>query len=198
MNDPTEVYVIERLDQLKVLADPLRLRVLDQLIRQPMTVSQLGEQFGETTNKVHYHVRELERIGLLRLVEKRERGGVLEKYYRAVAKDFTLAPSLLLTTSNSEILAPIRNGFGHIFQGIAESLARKVERPDRTEHVSLASETLWMTEAEFREAERQISAILAPFLTQHHIEGERTWIMHILAHTLAPSSEEHQEQATTE
>jgi len=75
-----ERYEIENIEQLRAIADVLRLRIIDILQKQPMTVTQLGEVLGLAPAKVHYHVRELERVGLLRLVETREKGGILEKY----------------------------------------------------------------------------------------------------------------------
>lgn len=190
MEDMTDVYIIERLEQLRVLADPLRVRILEQLVHRPMTMSQLGEQFGESTNKMHYHVHELERFGFIKLVEKRERGGFLEKYFRAVAKDFTLAPNLLLTSPNSEAISAIREVFEQIVQGAAQSLSRRAEHADTSETVSLTSETLWLTEEEFREVERQINALMAPFLEPRQNTGVQAWHAHFIAYTLAPPGEE--------
>ncbi len=73
----------------------LRLRIIDLLQGHPMTVTQLGEIMGMAPAKVHYHVRELERVGLLQLVETREKGGILEKYYQPIAKDISVSRNLL-------------------------------------------------------------------------------------------------------
>ena len=72
-----EQYEIETIEQLRAIADLLRLRIVDILKEKPMTVTQLGEALGQAPAKVHYHVRELEKVGLLRLVETREKGLVL-------------------------------------------------------------------------------------------------------------------------
>ncbi len=63
-----EFYEIESIEQLRAIADMLRLRIFEILQQKPMTVTQLGEELGEAPAKVHYHVRELEKLGLLRLV----------------------------------------------------------------------------------------------------------------------------------
>src|SRR6185312_2466204 len=84
------------------------MRVVDALTYKPMTVTQLGEFLGETPAKVHYHVRELERVGLVKLVATREKSGILEKYYRSVAKSFRATDMLLRTQSSDEVLAPVR------------------------------------------------------------------------------------------
>jgi len=90
-----ESYEIENIEQLRAIADMLRLRIFEMLQNKPMTVTQLGEELGEAPAKVHYHVRELERVGLLRLVETREKGGILEKYYQPIAREISVEKSLL-------------------------------------------------------------------------------------------------------
>lgn len=188
MEDIAEIYVIERLEQLRVIADPLRMRILERLVRRPMTMSQLGEEFGETTAKMHYHVHELEKFGLIRLVEKRERGGFLEKYYRAVAKDFPLAADLLRTSSTSDVVSIIQ-GF---FNRIGREVLRAITQSDTSETISLRSETLWLTEKEFHEVEQQFNAILAPFRTPRGENDEQELLVHFIAHPLASASGEQQ------
>jgi DNA-binding transcriptional ArsR family regulator len=183
MENVEGVYVIENLEQLRAIADPLRTRILEALVREPKTTSQLAELLGETNNKLHYHVHELERFGLIKLVEKRERGGVLEKYYRAVARDYTIAPALLGTSSSSEVITIIRDHFDQIVQGIAQSLERIDPNVKPSVSLSINRDTLWMTEEEFQELVRQFDALIAPFLEPRSSTGERSWLMYFVAHS---------------
>jgi DNA-binding transcriptional ArsR family regulator len=86
--------VLENADQVSALAHPLRVRILHLLFDEPHTNQQLAEQLGESPARLHFHVKELARNGLIELVEQRPKGGVLEKYYLAVARRFRLAPDL--------------------------------------------------------------------------------------------------------
>src|SRR5205823_777798 len=81
------------------------LRIVDQLSHKAMTATQIGEALDLPANKVHYHVRELERVGLVRLVETREKGGILEKYYRLVAADLQVPRALLQAVPPDESIA---------------------------------------------------------------------------------------------
>lgn len=90
-----EIYSIEHLEQLRGLADPHRLAILRRLMQSPCTITQIGRGLSEEPAKVRYHVKELERLGLVQLVEKREKGGALEKYYEAVARSFLLNLTIL-------------------------------------------------------------------------------------------------------
>ncbi len=81
-------------EQLGALAHPLRQRILGALMGEPRTNKQIASMLNEAPGRLHFHVRELERAGLIELVEQRPKGGVLEKYYRAAAYGFRLGPLL--------------------------------------------------------------------------------------------------------
>ncbi len=95
MEEIPEVYYLETVEQLRAIADPLRLRIVDALSQRALTATMLGETLGLPANKAHYHARELEKAGLARIVETREKGGILEKYYRAVARTLNVPGTLL-------------------------------------------------------------------------------------------------------
>ena len=129
-----ERYEIETIEQLRAVADLLRLRIIDLLQKQPMTVTQLGEMMGEAPAKMHYHVRELEKVGLLKLVETREKGGILEKYYQPVARELSVDKALLSAPSD-ESLAMLRAWLDQITDGylreVRRTLAQKARSPIR-------------------------------------------------------------------
>lgn len=85
------VYEVTSLEQMKALSNKLRVQILNQFDDEPRTSKQLADLLGLPASKVHYHVRELHRTGLLVLVETREKGGVIEKYYQPVAKQIRIA-----------------------------------------------------------------------------------------------------------
>jgi DNA-binding transcriptional ArsR family regulator len=80
------VHRVRRPDEFKALADARRIRVLGWLTQEALTVTQLAERLGEIPATMHHHVKLLERAGLVEIVHTREKSGILEKYYRAVAE----------------------------------------------------------------------------------------------------------------
>ncbi len=89
-----EVTVVERPIQIKALSNPERARILTLLIERPGTAKQVADWIEGTRGRVHYHIKELEKAGLVELVAKVEKGGVIEKYYRAVARNFYVAQGI--------------------------------------------------------------------------------------------------------
>ncbi len=77
---------VRRPEEFKALADARRIKVLGWLTREALTVTQLAERLGELPATLHHHVKLLEKAGLVRIAHTREKSGILEKYYRAVAE----------------------------------------------------------------------------------------------------------------
>jgi DNA-binding transcriptional ArsR family regulator len=76
------------LAQIKVLADPLRMRILE-LLGEERTTKQVAGILGQPPTRLYHHMAALERVGLVRLARTRQSRGAVEKYYVAVAKAFS-------------------------------------------------------------------------------------------------------------
>lgn len=91
---PAETYLIDDLAKLKVLADPLRVRILEALVEEARTTKQVAQVLGEKPTKLYHHVDALEKAGFVRLEKTRQNRGTLEKYFRAVARVFRADPGI--------------------------------------------------------------------------------------------------------
>jgi DNA-binding transcriptional ArsR family regulator len=68
---------------VKALAHPLRIRILAMLADRVASPVQLAGHLDATLGTVAYHVRTLHGLGLVELVDTRQRRGATEHYYRA-------------------------------------------------------------------------------------------------------------------
>lgn len=68
---------------VKALAHPLRVQILAVLQDRTASPSDLAEELSAPLGNVSYHVRILAKLGLLKLVRKRQRRGAIEHMYRA-------------------------------------------------------------------------------------------------------------------
>ncbi len=168
-----QVYSLETIEQLRTIADPLRARIYDLLVRQPLTAKQVGVALGEAPAKIHYHVRELERVGLVKLVETRERGGILEKYYRAVARILDTPPGLLQSQPDA-VLAAARDSLALITRGFLRTLEYSL-RHEKTDvpPLTIDGSTLWVTKEEYHELLCQIAKLYEAYQAPRGVEGER-------------------------
>ncbi len=73
-------------DRLAVVgADPLRIRI-DEALRYPprqLTAKELAARLGVEPNSLYYHLRKMEEVGLVKVVEERPSGRVTERVYAA-------------------------------------------------------------------------------------------------------------------
>lgn len=67
-----------------VVAHPLRIEALSILAERPASPKELAAELGTPVGNISYHVRELERIGMIELVDEKKRRGAIEHFYRAV------------------------------------------------------------------------------------------------------------------
>ncbi|HXT34731.1 MAG TPA: helix-turn-helix domain-containing protein [Chloroflexota bacterium] len=161
MESPDDTYQLETVEQMRTLADPLRLRIIDCLSRRAMTATQLGAILELPANKVHYHVRELERVGLVRLVETREKSGILEKYFRLVAHSLQVPESLLQAVTPDESVALAGKMLNSLTRNFLRAFAQAMHAQPRDD-TALALETveLSLTNAESRDLVTRINALL--------------------------------------
>jgi DNA-binding transcriptional ArsR family regulator len=87
-----KLHVLTDEAQIKGYVHPLRMSLLVLLATQKRTVSSVAKQLGVHPANITHHFKLLEKVGLIRLVEKRDTGKNLEKYYRAIAQTFEVAP----------------------------------------------------------------------------------------------------------
>jgi DNA-binding transcriptional ArsR family regulator len=173
MLDIADHYNLETVEQLRAVSDELRQRIIGALIERPMTVTQVGEELGVAPAKIHYHVRELERVGLVRLVETREKGGILEKYYRSVARTMSVPRTLLESLSPDETVATMNEFFQDIQQGFMRAMSSTLRDESTHKRIALTRDHLWLTDDEFPAVLNAIDQALEPYQRPRGIEGEK-------------------------
>lgn len=81
-------------DQRAAMTSPLRLEIIEHLgAIGPASVRDLAERMQRSTHALHYHVRLLEEIGLIKRTGTRKSGPRDEALYDVAANRFELAPS---------------------------------------------------------------------------------------------------------
>jgi len=93
-----EIAVIEDPAAAEASLDPIRTSILRELVR-PGSATQLAVRVGLPRQKVNYHLKALERHGLVELVEERRKGNVTERVLQATAASYLISPSALASVS---------------------------------------------------------------------------------------------------
>lgn len=91
------------MDQIEVITTPHQAVVALQRTRRkllahlsdPDSAAGLARRLGLPRQRLNYHLRELEREGLVELVEERRKGNCVERVLRATARAFVISPDAL-------------------------------------------------------------------------------------------------------
>jgi DNA-binding transcriptional ArsR family regulator len=87
------VRIVDDLDEVQALTHPLRLAVLGAL-REPDSAAGVARAIRQSRQLVNYHLKELDRAGLVERAGERRKGNFVEQLYRAVAQSFSVSPRL--------------------------------------------------------------------------------------------------------
>jgi len=102
-----DIAVIEDPAAAEASLDPVRARLLAALAI-PGSATMLAGKVGLARQKVNYHLRTLERHGLVELVEERRKGNVTERVLQATAASYVISPAALSEVAPDPERAPDR------------------------------------------------------------------------------------------
>ena len=88
------VGVLAGQQDLAAVLSPVRRMLLENL-KEPDSATGLARKLGLPRQKINYHLRQLERAGLVQLEEERQRRGCVERRVRVTARAFVISPEFL-------------------------------------------------------------------------------------------------------
>jgi DNA-binding transcriptional ArsR family regulator len=100
-----DVAVIADPVAAEISLDPVRARLLAALA-EPASAASLAAAAGLSRQQANYHLRALERHGLLELVEERRKGNCTERILQATAASYVISPTALAEVAPDPDRAP--------------------------------------------------------------------------------------------
>lgn len=160
------------------MLDPLRIRLMEALA-EPTSATQLGRVLGQPRQKINYHLRELERAGLVRLVEERKRGNCVERIVAATATSYLISPEALGAISSEPGKVADRASSAYLLAVAAEAIREVAVLRERALEAGKKLATLTMQaqvrfespEAMNRFAE-ELTAAVAEVVARHNAASE--------------------------
>lgn len=155
-----EVMEVSTLEEVRAYSDPYRLRILNEFYRygEPATSKNIADIMGEVPSKVYYHVKKMEKYGILVMTHTKEINGIIAKYYEPAAESIVIkGPSELnLPDAASQYEQLIASVFE---QGKGEFL-RTVKRQKGKLGI-VSSETVFLTKEEYEEYTKYMKNLYA-------------------------------------
>ncbi|PPK64890.1 helix-turn-helix domain-containing protein [Actinokineospora auranticolor] len=188
-----DVAVIEDPAAAEVTLDPVRARLLAALA-EPGSASSLAAAVGLPRQKVNYHLRALEKHGLVELVEERRRGNCTERVLRATAASYVISPAALSAVEPDPARAPDQLSARWLL-ALAARLVRELGRliagataaNQRLATYAIDSELTFATAADRAAFAGELQEAVADLVRRHHAEDAPGGRKHRLVVALHPS-----------
>lgn len=117
---PSPVLTLTSDEQIRAYVNPTRMTILALLAQAKKSVSGVARQLGVHPANLTHHFKLLEKTGLIELVEKRETGKNLEKFYRARAYQFIISTSDQPTNKKLLVLSILRDNLNAALQAFTD------------------------------------------------------------------------------
>ena len=172
-----DLRVIDDPASASVALDPVRSRLLSEL-RTPASAATLAGRMGLPRQKVNYHLRTLEKHGLVQEDSTKRWGGLTERRLVATASSYVVSPGAL-----GPVAADPARGMDQLSASYLVALAARVVREvgqllRKSEELNKRLATLSIdTEVRFRSAEdraafsSELTAAVAALVSRYHDES---------------------------
>lgn len=97
--DPSilEVLVVDDPEAMKLLLSGKYTEIMDLIDSVEMSVSDIAKTLKINPGSAHYHLKELEKYGLVKMVREETKGNLVKKFYRTAARQIYLDGSRFKT-----------------------------------------------------------------------------------------------------
>ncbi len=134
-----------------------------------MTAEALATSLGQPKSGLYYHLGELEKHGLIEVIETRQKRNFLEKTYQAVARFYRLDRDLFAATPEGAA------AFEHTIHTILDATTADIERLFKTssapsglvEYVAHGQRTMHLSPALYQEFHDQFEELVARYQVEH-------------------------------
>ena len=102
-----EILYLQSIEELKAISHPYRMAIIKLFginPDKPLSAKMIAEKLGEPASKIHYHLKELEKIKIVEIVKTREINGILEKFFLPTAKNITIKKDVISNKNDSDII----------------------------------------------------------------------------------------------
>ena len=186
----SSVALLDRPGPIRAALSPIRRRLLDRL-RTPASATELAAEMALGRQRINYHLRQLEKAGLVHLVEERQRRGFVERILAARADAFIIDPAVMGSGRSALKRAAAQDSFsaehlidtaGSVVREVARMRSRASAEGTRLLTFSIDTEVSFATPEAFERFTTELSASLARHAARFNTPGGRRYRVVIAGH----------------
>ena len=184
------------------LIDPMRLSLLERLA-EPGSASSLARDLKLPRQRINYHLRELEKAGLVEFVEERRKGNCVERLVKATARSYLISPEVLGALGDTPeeqqdrfSASYLMAAAGRMLRQLAEQTARAAGAKKRVATLTLETDIRFASAAARTAFAEELATAIAGIAAKYHdaeTAGGRTFRLVVGAY---PAGTRHQHRHT--
>ncbi|MEV7549409.1 helix-turn-helix domain-containing protein [Amycolatopsis sp. NPDC089917] len=187
------VAVIEDAEAAEVSLDPVRARLLAELA-EPASATMLAARVDLPRQKVNYHLRALEKHGLVELVEERRKGNVTERMMRATASSYVISPTALSAVQPDPAESPDRLSArwllavaGRLVRDVGLLITGSTKARKRVATFAIDGEVRFSSAADRAAFAEELTVAITNLVSKYHDEGAEQGRDHRIVVAVHPS-----------
>ena len=169
-----DVDVLENPAAATAALDPRRAALLAELT-EPASAANLSQRVGMPRQKVNYHLRQLESLGLVKVAETRQWGGLTERRMVATAASYVVSPAALGPLANDPARMSDRLSARYlvalgarIVREVGQLVRRSIETNKRVATLSIDTEVTFRSPADRAAFTQELTAVIGELVARYH------------------------------
>lgn len=173
---------------MKVISDKNKIEILNCFeLEKAMTVTELSEKINIPYSRINYHIKILEKVGLLEVVDTRIKSGIIEKYYLPTAEEFRIDKSIMVF-ENEEELSEYKKNIKKFYDSILKEvnsdykawMQELAEKGDENHYKSKAEETcmyngtIFLNDKQLSELKEELHVFFENIIEKYGDKAEET------------------------
>jgi DNA-binding transcriptional ArsR family regulator len=198
-----DVEVIDDPAVAEASLDPIRARLLAELA-EPTSATMLAAKVGLARQKVNYHVKALERHGLVELVEERRKGNVTERVLQATAASYVISPAALAALQPDPSRSPDRLSArwllaiaSRLVRDVGDLIAGATRAKKRVATFAMDGEVRFASAAERAAFAEELASTVTALVSKYHDETAEGGRSHRVIVAIHPSVKAKTVETTT-
>lgn len=142
-------------EQMKIISDKNKMNILNTFeLEKSLTVTEISNKLDMPYSRVNYHVKLLENVGLLEVVDTKIKSGIVEKYYLPTAEEFKIDKSISIfedTEEKNEYEKGVKKFYNAILKGLQDDYKGIMESGSVTNELNMLNSVIFLNEGDVEE-----------------------------------------------
>lgn len=169
-----EIKELTSLEEVKAFSVPYRLKILEYMysFKAPATVKKIADKMGETPAKIHYHVKIMEEVGIVKLVYTKNINGIIAKFYEPAAEHYHINHLSGNDEDKFKMLNETQKVIASYYDESKKNFLSQLEKTNEKHAGFAMPDEIYLTAEEFPEFQKELENINKKYSTNSNKEGK--------------------------